>query len=114
MIPPYKIGLNDEDVNDGQTDPSTPQRTQNEEKIMTPNTAMREAVKSVIAPKPSKETIQILKNKKAQRKSVQGKEGEVLTTEECKKRLRLEEIDRNAKKNAKKQKDKSSKKSTRE
>ena len=94
---------------DSQANPSTPPRMQIEEEIMTPNTAMREAVKSVIAPKPSKETMDIMKNKKAQRKRVQSKNGEVLTTEEVKKRLRLEEVERYAKKNAKKQKEKSGK-----
>ena len=35
-----------------------------EQQIMTPNTAMREAVESVIAPRPSQETMDIMKNKK--------------------------------------------------
>ena len=60
-------------------------------------------MKSVIAPKPSKATIEILKNKKAHQKRVQSKTGEVLTTEEVKKRLRLEEIERKVKKKAKTQ-----------
>ena len=88
--------------NDIEDVPST-KRLPEDEEIMTPNTAMREAVKSVIAPKPSKATIEILKNKKARRKRVQSKTGEVLTTEEVKKRLRLEEIERKVKKKAKTQ-----------
>ena len=57
---------------------------------MTPKTAMREAATFVIPPRPSQETIKILKNKKAQQKRIQSKNGEVVTTEDVKKRLRLE------------------------
>ena len=67
---------------------------------------MREAVKSIITPQPLQETIEILKNKKAQQKRVESKNGEVLTTEDVKKGLRLEEIERKAKTKAKKKKKK--------
>ena len=87
--------------NDIEDVPSTPQKwLPEDEEIMTPNTATREAVNSVIDPKPSKATIEILKNKKAHRKRVQSK---VLTTEEVKKGLRPEEIERKVKKKVKTQ-----------
>ena len=85
-------------------DPSTPPRRLIEGEVMTSKTTMRETVKSVIAPSTLQGTIEMLKNKKAQQKRVQNKSGEVLTTEDVKKRLRLEEIERKAKTKAKKTK----------
>ena len=61
-----KDGSRDRDANS-----STPPRRLTEDEIMTPKTAMREAIKSVIPPRTSQETIKILKNKKAQQKRIQ-------------------------------------------
>ena len=57
---------------------------------VTPNSAMRKAVRSVLAPVQSKESEEILKNKARNRTRVQAKTGEVLISEACVRRL-LEE-----------------------
>ena len=73
-----------------------------------PNSAMRKAVKSVLAPVHSKESDEILKNKARKRTRVQAKIGEVLTSETCVRRLLEEQERRNAKqKNTKKTQKKS-------
>ena len=64
----------------------------------TPNSAMRKAVQSVLAPEKSKDTEEILQNKSKKRTCVQAKTGEVLTTEVCARRLYLEQEARSAKK----------------
>ena len=75
---------------------------------LTPNSAMRKAVKSVLAPVQSKESDEILKNKARKRTRVQAKIGEVLTSETCARRLLEEQEKRNAKqKNTKKTQKKS-------
>ena len=73
-----------------------------ESQVVTPNTAMRAAVASILAPAPSDETKALLQQKKRPRKRVQAKAGEVLTSEEVAERLRIEEIERKAKKEAQK------------
>ena len=55
-----------------------------------PNSAMRKAVISVLAPVQSKDSEEILKNKARKRTRVQVKTGEVLSSETCVRRL-LEE-----------------------
>ena len=77
---------------------------------VTPNSAMRKAVRSVLAPVQSKESEEILKNKARKRTRVQAKTGEVevLTSETCLRRLLEEQEKRNAKqKNTKKTQKKS-------
>ena len=64
----------------------------------TPNSAMRKAVQSVLAPEKSKDTEEIQQNKSRKRTRVQAKTGEVLTTEVCARRLYLEQEARSAKK----------------
>ena len=50
---------------------------------VTPNSAMRKAVRSVLMPVQSKESEEILKNKARKRTQVQMKTGGVLTSETC-------------------------------
>ena len=50
---------------------------------VTPNSAMRKAVRSVLAPVQSKESEEILKNKARKRTWVQAKTVEMLTSETC-------------------------------
>ena len=50
---------------------------------VTPNSAMRKAVRSVLLPVQSKESEEILKNKARKRTQVQMKTGGVLTSETC-------------------------------
>ena len=88
---------NNDDSNDRDDNPLTPPRRLIEDEIMTPKTVMREAVKSITAPRPSQETIKILKNKKLSKKQVQSKNGEVLTEDvketekKLKEKLKLKE-----------------------
>ena len=63
------------------------------------NSAMRKAVRSVLAPVLSKEPEEILNNEARKRTQVQVKTGEVLTSETCARRLLEEQEKRNAKKN---------------
>ena len=59
---------------------------------------LRQAIINAIAPSPSAETELALKNSKRKRKRVQASHGEVLTTEQVAKRLRLEAEERKNKK----------------
>ena len=63
------------------------------------NSAMRKAVRSVLAPVLSKEPEEILNNEARKRTQVQVKTGEVLTSETCATRLLEEQEKRNAKQN---------------
>ena len=75
---------------------------------VTPNSAMRKALKSVFAPAQAKESEEILKNKARKRTRAQAKTGEVLTSETYVKRLLEEQEKHNAKqKNTKKTQKKS-------
>ena len=72
------------------------------------NSAMRKAVRFVLAPVQSKESEEILNNKARKRTQVQVKTGEVVTSETCVRRLLEEQEKRNAKqKNTKKTQKKS-------
>ena len=75
---------------------------------VTPNSAIRKAVRSVLAPVQSNESEEILKNKARKRTQVQVKTGEVLTSETCVRTLLEEQEKCNAKqKNTKKTQKKS-------
>ena len=64
---------------------------------VTPCSAMRKAVRSVLAPAQSNESEEILMNKTKKRTRVQAKTGEVLTSETCARRLLEEQEKCNAK-----------------